>query len=204
MLLSRLASTIAVVAIAATPARAMLVTSLPNATAFTLGAYNINGPGPYSDGSGNAWQSTDTSGVLGWTSPYSFGANGSWSGTPMIGTGGATTQMTLTFGTGYAAVGGFMSYMPGGPAPVIAAYNAQGALIDSATMSFLTGGGANTGAFYGFSEAAPVIRKLVLSNASIGMKNIVVQATPTPIPEPGTLALLGGLAALAVARRRRA
>jgi len=78
-------------------------------------------------------------------------------------------------------------------------YDASNTLIESYVLTFLTGGGQNTGMFLGFQETTP-IKYFTLSDAYIGITNLTTQA----VPEPSSLLMLGSgiLGLLGVARRK--
>jgi hypothetical protein len=95
-------------------------------------------------------------------------------------------------------------------------------LLESASLSFSTGGGINTGCFFGF-QGNDDIGFFALSDAFIGITGLTVTgagfAVPEleepdplapqdtqaePVPEPATFALLGaGMLGLCLLRKRR-
>ena len=110
--------------------------------------------------------------------------------------------MTFAFATPVTGVGGFTNYAPGYGTPVIAAYDSTRTLLETTTLSFLTGGGDNSGMFYGFLENTPQIKYFTLSGAYIGIANLTT-AGAAPVPEPVSMALFGiGMAGLIAYRRR--
>ena len=204
------------IGLAATSAQAALVTSLPGGTVIPMPAIGYFGPGPQNFGPGITWSSTNSSNqngsVFGYTGGYSFLTNGYWdSGIgPMAGLNdsyffyGVTDTMTFAFSTPIAGVGGFINYVPDGSTPtVISAYDSNNILIENATLSFSTGGGVNTGSFYGFLEGSPNISYFTLTDNYIGITDLTT-SDPSAVPEPATMLLLGsGLLGMGVYARRK-
>ncbi|HVN95713.1 MAG TPA: hypothetical protein VMT62_04745 [Syntrophorhabdaceae bacterium] len=212
------------VSLAATTGEAALVGSLPGgATVISMPEVNYQGQGPQTFGPGITWSSTNTQtappndynyqSVFGFTGYYYYGNNGYWNGAlgPMAGLNDdsysfdTTDTMTFAFTTPVQGVGGFLNYfMPGGPGgrnpTTIAVYDSSNNLIESYTLTFATGGGVNTGAFYGFLVSSPNISYFTLTDNEIGIANLTVLDS---VPIPGALLLLGpGLVGLGVLRRR--
>jgi hypothetical protein len=169
------------------------------------------GPGPQSVAPGITWTSTNATNqsgsVFGYTYGYGFGANGYWdSALDMIGLNdsyavyGVTDTMTIAFSSPVSAVGGFLNYVPGGSTPTtIAVYNSSHALIESYNLTFLTGGGTDTGEFYGFQEGSADISYFTMTDNYIGLTDLTVGAA---IPEPAPMAVLGlGLLGFGALRR---
>jgi len=196
-------------------AGATVVTSIPGGTAIPMPAINFFGPGPQVFGTTNlvTWTSTNAThqggSVFGYTGVYGYLGNGFWTGAlgPMAGLNdstdffGVTDTMTFSFANPVSAVGGFLNYGPGSLKPTtIAVWDVHGNLIESFNLTFLTGGGADTGAFYGFEEAGAIIKSFTLTDNYVGIVNL----TTSSVPEPSPLLLIvsGVLGAVAYGRRR--
>jgi len=174
---------------------------------------SVFGSGPQAVDLGITWSSTNAStlggSAFGYTGGYSFFANGSWSGIDMAGlndsfdVSSVTDTMTFAFSSPVAAVGGFLNYVPGASTPTrIAIYNSSMALIESHNLTFLTGGGANTGRFLGFQQPTPDISFFTLTDNYIGITNLTTRAMVPAVPEPAmALPLLGLLGILGFMRR---
>lgn len=177
---------------------------------------NYSGGGPIVFGPGITWTSTNvgngSDSVFGFTKLYGFGANGDWTAAglrdPMAGLNdstdffGVTDSMTFAFASPVSAVGGFLNYYPDLFFPTtIAVYDASGNLIESYDLTFLTGGGNDTGAFYGFQETSNIIKYFTLTDNYIGITDLTYASAT---PEPASVLLLGSglLGALGYARRR--
>ena len=196
-------------------AGATVVTSIPGGTVIPMPVLNYFGPGPQTFGTTNVvtWSSSNASNqggsVFGYTGGYGYGSNGFWDGAlgPMAGVNdsfifySASDTMVFSFATPVTAVGGFINYYPDGitTPTIMAAYDASWNLIESYNLSFSTGGGANTGFFYGFQETTP-IKYFTLTDNYVGITNLTVGS----VPEPGTLTLIGTglLGAFGAVRRR--
>ena len=85
-----------------------------------------------------------------------------------------------------------MNYVPGSSTPTtIAVWDSLGNLIEPAfTLTFLTGGGNDTGAFYGFQESTANISYFTLTDNYIGITNLTTGPSSS-VPEPSSLLLIG-------------
>ena len=191
-------------------AGATVVTSIPGGTVTPMPNINYFGAGPQTFGPGIVWSSTNAvnqgGSVFGYNNGYGFVANGFWdSAFIMAGVNdafanyGVVDTMTFAFPTTVSAVGGFLNYAPGYGTPTIAVYGASNNLIESYVLNFSTGGGTDSGFFYGFQETTP-IKYFTLSDAYIGITNL----TTSSVPEPSSLLMLGSgvLGLMGLVRRK--
>jgi hypothetical protein len=205
---STIAATLAgaLILLSAAPASAALITSLNEGTLLAVPGVNYTGPGPQTLAEGITWSANTTAAKFGHTGVYGFGGNGTWLGLPMVGIndGPASKVMTFTFDNPVAAFGGFMNYLAGSGA-TIAAYDINNNLLEQFALGFSTGGGINTGRFYGFGYDSNLIASFTMRGGYIGGANFRVSVVEeTELPEPGSLALLGlGLLGVAAAHRAR-
>ena len=195
-----------VLCLAANPGSATLVTSLPGGTVMPMPASNYFGAGPQSFGPGITWSSSADSyfGYSGDSGSYGFGPNGDWDGGlgPMAALTYGYGPMTFTFSSPVEGVGGFLNYANTFPPCTIGVYDSSNNPIESYTLTFTTGGGTNTGFFFGFLEGSSNIKYFTLTNDYIGITNLTVQGNPVPLPAAAWL-LGSGLLGLAGWRRLR-
>ena len=172
---------------------------------------NYFGSGPQTFGN-YTWSSTNAStqggSVYGYTGGYGYLANGFWDGAlgPMAGVNdsfdvyGVTDTMTFAFSSPVAWVGGFFNYVPGGTTPTtLSVWDTSNNLIESYNLTFLTGGGTNSGEWIRFVESTP-IGSFTMTGNYVGVTGQAVSA----IPEPGTLVMFGSglLGLVGIARRK--
>jgi hypothetical protein len=215
MNLSKSALVASVIALAATQAAvAGVVTSsagITDGVSVTMPIVNYNGVGPNSFGPGNSitWSSnfvTDLTGsVFGFNEDYGYGTNGQWDdeSNPLVmaalDTSGGDYAMTFAFADPVSGFGGLMNYSPIFGTPVFSAYNSSDTLIETYDPSFSTGGVPNTGQFIGFQDSSNDISFITLSNAFVGIANIVESSTSSSsVPDTASTALLLGFASLAL------
>jgi hypothetical protein len=204
------------ICLAMVPAGASVITSLPGGTIVPMPAVNYFGGAPQVFGPGITWTSTNGGSqggsVFGYNGGYGFSGNGSWDGSfVMAGLNDSfdnysvTDTMTFTFLTPIDAVGGFLSYVPGGStATTIAIYDSLDNLIESFNLTFLTDGSNNSGQFYGFQASGAIISKFTLTDNYIGIRDLTIGSSVAEVPEPGTfLPVAAGLLALAAIGRRK-
>jgi hypothetical protein len=130
--------------------------------------------------------------VFGYSGFYAFGGtnpdeNGIWNRVtvgfgPFAGLSSAhtiyphfTNTMTFAFSTPVSAVGGFMNYEPPlelghDTYPTIAIYDSSDNLIESAQLTFHTGGADNSGFFYAFQVESNKIKYFKLTDNFIAIK----------------------------------
>lgn len=215
LICSVLAALVAVVA--AGPTTAAVITSIPGGTVIAMPALGFNfSAGPQIFGGGTetvTWTSATSMSVFGYTDTYVYNDNGIWSGLTsgliMAATNDSSAAMTFAFSSPVTEVGGFVNYAfymgDRYSVPEILAYDSSYNLIESAILKFSTGGGINTGFFYGFAESTP-IAYFKLQGAYIGLTDLTIGSI-TAVPEPSTwgMVLLGfaGLGFVGYRRSRR-
>ena len=199
-----LGCTLALALLAGQKVDAAVVSSLPNGINVPMPAINYFGTGPQAMAPGITWTAEYINSVFGYTGGYGFAANGFWNGLTMMGTNNSFLSMAVTFDSPVSGVGGFVNYAPGTGLPQLSAYNGE-ILLESVVLTFLTGGGLNSGQFVGFLFSSPSITKFVLQGAYVGLANLRYELSPVPLP--GALIFLisglGGMSAFNWFRRRK-
>jgi hypothetical protein len=205
--------------LASMPASAAIL--LTNGTGYTGPVLDLSAfpgfytftAGPVSLPGGITYTSTSAGSVIG-TGGYSLNENGSAATTPIVGTNGTTDAITLTFANPVSAFGAGMSYaviggVPvGSNAPVISAFDINGALIASYDLEALApirSNGANEFfLFRGIDGQGTGIKSFTMSGAFIIASGSFTSAV---VPEPASWAMLiagFGLVGATMRRRRAA
>jgi hypothetical protein len=185
---------VTLVCVLAAQAGATVTVGQPWTGTFAQPVLNYFGPGPQTFGN-YTWTSTNATyqggSVFGYVGLYGFGGNGGWDGKlgPMAGLNdsfdvwGVNDTMTFTFAVPVFAVGGFFNYVPGSTTPTtLSLWDASNNLIESYNLTFVTGTGVNLGEWIRFDETTP-IASFTMSGNYVSVAN--------PVPEPGTLLMLG-------------
>ena len=183
------------------------ITSLSNASTYTIPDYGADGssgspPGPETIAPGIVWTEESSVSLFGYSRTYGFGENGKWDGVSMYGTNSEDSSMTISFATPVQGVAAFMNYAPFRGNPVISVYDKYNNLLESTTLSFSAIG---SGEVHGFLESAANISHFKFSGAYLGASNLQVAAVPEPESYAMLLAglgLMGGIARRCSQRER--
>lgn len=121
----------------------------------------------------------------------------------MAGTNDNSSTMTFAFDNPVREVGGFINWAsPSYGNASIAVYDSSFNLIEGSAVTFLTGGGNNTGQFMGFAENSAIIKYFTLTGGYIGVMDL--QATDgVTVPDGGSTVMLLGSALLGLRLLRR-
>ncbi|MBL8383990.1 MAG: PEP-CTERM sorting domain-containing protein [Burkholderiales bacterium] len=135
-----------------------------------------------------------------------LGANGLWGGAGNFAAGGFVGELRFTFAGVSSGAGAFVNHYADGMLPfgiVVTAYGENNQIIESHTVSVTTAiDSYNDGVFLGITRTTADIRSISFKGVGTVVDNLTYT---TPVPEPGTYAmLLAGLALVgSIARRRR-
>lgn len=186
-------------------ASAQVVTAL-DGTALTMPTLRYMGAEAQTLAPGITWSADSNVAVFGYTVQYGLDTNGTWSTTPYVGVNSDSNTMTFRFDQAVAGFGGVFNYAPGyATAPVIAAYDAGGKLLDSFTLAISTPDSENAGQFYGFLDQTADISTFTMTGSYMVGRDFIMQNNANNVPEPASLCLLGlGLAGVGVVRRKSA
>jgi len=200
-----------VLMLAAQPAAAAVITSLPEGVAQVIDARASPGVSdPVRFGNGVTYDAKKPDGS---PAPSLFGATGSisfsnsvvWSGTPMVHFGARAATMSFTFDDPVsAALAEFNWTRLGSSTTSFRIYNSEGALLES--LSFTANDPAHVAGFYGFQRASNDISRFEIEGYWVGARNLsTFTETVSAVPEPATWAMMiiGFGGAGAVIRRRR-
>jgi len=220
--------TAAFIALAIEPVQAALITS-PSDLANSI-SFSFDDPAgsdltsPVDLGNGVMFSTTGGPGSIGEAplGAWSLGSNGFWAGSKTFAgvdgdfdDAGEVASMIFDFGSSpVSGVGGFMNFDPDFtygdplllPLPLyIAAYDAEGNLIEGHELPIFTEDGFNDGAFYGIATGSADIAQFVISGPYAVVDDLTVAADAAEVSEPATPALmLACVGALGFMARRRA
>jgi len=197
--------------LAAQPAGAAVITSLPGGVAQTIEARTEPGVStPVRFGDGVTYDAKLPNGnrapsLFGTTATTNFSNSVIWSGTPLVHFGARAATMSFTFDDPVsAALGEFNWTRLGSSTTSFRIYNSEGALLES--LSFTANDPAHVAGFYGFQRASNDISRFEIEGYWVGARNLsTFTETVSAVPEPATWAMMiiGFGGAGAVIRRRR-
>lgn len=201
-----------VLMLAAQPAMAAVITTLPGGVAHTIEARiapGVSDPVRFGDSVTYDAKKPDGSqapSLFGATGNTNFSNSAMWSGTPYVTFGARAGTMSFTFDDPVsAALGEFNWTRLGSSTTSFRIYNSEGALLES--LSFAANDPAHVAGFYGFQRASNDISRFEIEGYWVGARNLsTFTETVSAVPEPATWAIMiiGFGGAGAVIRRRRA
>ena len=201
-----------VLLMAAQPAAAAVISTLPQgvAQAFPTGNIYANSPRTFGDGvtyNVKTLAGGQASSHFGATGAYSFSGSDSWSGVPYAAFGLQSAVMSFSFADPVSAALAEFNWARATNSPPITlrAYNSAGKLLES--LSFAAVDPAYKAGFYGFQRAANDISRLEVEGYWVGARNLsTFTGAVSAVPEPATWAMMiigfGG-AGVAIRRRRQ-
>jgi len=201
-------------AIAAQPAAAVVITSLPGGVkqAFTRHSGQVTKPVTFGDGI--TYKTTTLNGVqsgsaFGYTSDFTFpdGTNWGRGGEPFAAIGLTSAIMSFTFEDPVSAVlAEFIWARASDTVFKLRAYGTNGALLES--LTFRTNDPAYPKGYYGIDRPGNQIARFEVEGYYFGVRNFsIVRDAAGAVPEPASWALMivgFGAAGTAIRRRRLA
>lgn len=185
--------------LAAQPAAAAVVTSLPDGVAreFTLNSRSVKGPQAF--GNGATYEATTLTGAamnsyFGYTGSFTIpsgGAGTNWGGgEPFAAVGLTQAIMSFTFDTPVAgALAEFAWSRAEDKVFTLSAYNSAGKLLEQ--ISFNATDPAYSKGFYGFQRAANDISRFEVNGYYFGARNLSTYTSAiSAVPEPATWAMM--------------
>ncbi|PZQ54046.1 MAG: hypothetical protein DI570_23385 [Phenylobacterium zucineum] len=203
---------VAVALLAASPATAAVITSLPDGVKQAFPINNGNVTKPVTFGDGVTYKATTLTGVqttsaFGRTTGFSFPDGSNWGGgEPFAAFGLQHGIMSFTFDDPVSAVlGEFIWARSANSEFTFRAFGVDGKLLESVTFTGLDP--AHPKGFYGLQRSGNDIARFELQGYYFGVRNFstLVAAPTAGVPEPATWALMiaGFGGAGAMLRRRR-